>query len=169
MKRTLILIRHAKSDWSDPLGSDFDRPLNERGKRDAPLMGNRLYQLGIVPGLIISSTAKRAAKTAKALAATNNYEAGRIQWVPALYHCVPQVFSDTIDSLKDPASTIFMVAHNPGITAYLNSLSHHFHTDNMPTCCIAGISATAYNWQDFGTADKDIFLFEYPRQHYDRR
>jgi phosphohistidine phosphatase len=73
MERTLVMIRHAKSSWANPLQSDFERALNERGERDAPMMGARLKAAGILPELIISSTAKRAKSTAKKIATALDY------------------------------------------------------------------------------------------------
>ena len=79
MKRTLVMIRHAKSSWANPLQSDFERPLNERGQHDAPMMGERLKTLNIMPDLVIASPAKRAKQTAKKIAAALGYEEEKIQ------------------------------------------------------------------------------------------
>ena len=78
--KTLILVRHAKSDWGNPSLSDFDRPLNERGKRDAPIMAKRLLDKKIKIDQIIASPAKRAAKTAKYFAEAFDYKKDKIEF-----------------------------------------------------------------------------------------
>jgi len=80
MKRRLVMIRHAKSSWANPLQSDFERPLNERGEHDAPMMGERLKKMGVTPDLVIASPAKRAKQTAKKIAKEMGYDIDKIQW-----------------------------------------------------------------------------------------
>ncbi|HYD20220.1 MAG TPA: histidine phosphatase family protein, partial [Flavipsychrobacter sp.] len=123
MKRRLVMIRHAKSSWANPLQSDFERPLNERGEHDAPMMGERLKKMGVTPDLVIASPAKRAKQTAKKIAKEMGYDIDKIQWVDKLYHCIPQVFEETLYEVKDEVKTVFIVAHNPGITQFVNELS----------------------------------------------
>ena len=99
MKR-LYLVRHAKSSWKDPDLDDFDRPLNKRGKRDAPLMGQKLRQADVRPDLIVSSPAKRAAKTAKIMAGQIEYPVKKIIWDESLY--AAGIVTLTVTSLKEP-------------------------------------------------------------------
>src|SRR5262245_14167295 len=122
MKRTLVMIRHAKSSWANPLQSDFERPLNDRGEHDAPMMGERLKSKGIMHDLIIASTAKRAKQTAKKIAKAIGYDESNIQWQDNLYHCIPVVFEEVIYEINDKVKTVFIVAHNPGITSFVNEL-----------------------------------------------
>jgi len=165
MQRTLVVIRHAKSSWSNPLQSDFERPLNDRGERDAPVMGARLKKLGIMPDLVISSTAKRTRQTAKIIAKETGYDTEQIKWEEKLYHCIPAVFEEVIYGVDDAVKTIFIVAHNPGITEFVNELSRDFNIDNMPTCGIVGAHADITEWSAFNLAEKKVFLFEYPKNH----
>jgi len=162
MERTLVLIRHAKSSWASPLQSDFDRPLNDRGNNDAPIMGARLKKMDIIPDLIISSPAKRARQTAKKIADAVGYEIDNIKWEEKLYHCIPSVFEEVISQISDKVKTVFIVSHNPGITDFVNSLSKAFTTDHMPTCGIAGARADTEDWSSFSLAKKKVFLYEYP-------
>ena len=162
MKRTLILIRHAKSSWSNPLQSDFDRPLNDRGKEDAPVMGKKLKDSKVTPDLIISSTAKRTRQTAKKIAKEVGYDDDNIKWEEKLYHCIPSVFEEVIFGISDTVKTVFIVAHNPGITEFVNLLSPEFSIDNMPTCGIVGMHMEADEWNNFSTVKHKVFLFEYP-------
>ena len=157
------MIRHAKSSWSNPLQSDFERPLNERGEHDAPMMGERLKKMGVTPDLIIASPAKRAKQTAKKVAKELGYDTDKILWVDKLYHCIPQVFEETLYEVKDEVKTVFIVAHNPGITQFVNELSGDFRIDNMPTCGMVGAEIDLEHWEMFANAKKKVFLFEYPK------
>ncbi len=158
------MIRHAKSSWANPLQSDFERPLNDRGKHDAPEMGKRLKKMGVTPDLIISSTAKRTKQTAKKIAEETGYNEDNIRWEEKLYHCIPSVFEEVIYEVSDKIKTVFIVAHNPGITDFVNQLSPDFTIDNMPTCGIVGAQVDADEWNNFNIADKKVFLYEYPEK-----
>lgn len=164
MERKLVLIRHAKSDWETPGQPDFERPLNERGKRDAPRMGERLKVSGMVPDLIISSPAARAAATAKLIAAAIGYDAEKILWVDRLYHCPAHIFEEVITGagIADEARTVFLVAHNPGITYFANETAPGLNIDNIPTCGMVGISFDA-DWSDYAVAKHSLLFFDYPK------
>ncbi len=138
-------MRHAKSDWSDPTVSDHDRKLNKRGKKAAPLMGQRLKKLGIMPDLIISSSAKRAHKTAKLFAKTNNPNV-KIKLDNNLYHTD---FQDIIETIKtaDNINTLMLVGHNPGFEIFAGLLLKK--NISMPTAAIAVASVNIKNWADF--------------------
>lgn len=164
MQRTLVLIRHAKSSWGNLTQSDFERPLNERGEHDAPIMGKRLKELGLEPDLIIASTAKRAKQTAKEIAGAIAYDKDDIQWEEKLYHCIPAVFEEVIYGIKDKVKTVFIVAHNPGITQFVNQLSPSFSLDDMPTCGAVASHLDAAHWNEFNKVKKEVFLFEYPKK-----
>lgn len=164
MKKRLVLIRHAKSSWANPLQSDYDRPLNERGLKDAPEMGSRLRKAGFTPDLIIASTARRAAETAKRIAKEVGYPVEKIMWQEKLYHCISSVFDEVVREIPDNMRTVFLVAHNPGITDYVNELSKDFHIDNLPTCSTAGAEADIDSWFDWPMKDHHIFLIDYPKK-----
>ena len=167
MQRTLIMIRHAKSSWANPLQSDFERPLSERGMHDAPIMGERLKKLGVIPDLIIASTAKRTKQTAKIIAKEVGYDTDNIKWEEKLYHCVPSVFEEQIYEVSDKIKTIFIVAHNPGITEFVNQLDPQFSVEHMPTCGIVGTHVETKEWSAFTIAKRKVFLFEYPKKEHD--
>lgn len=164
MQRTLVMIRHAKSSWAEPGQKDYDRPLNDRGKQDAPMMGERLKKLNVIPDLIIASSAKRTRQTAKKIAAAVGYDENSIQWEEKLYHCKPSVFDDVLYSVADDVQTLFIVAHNPGISEYVNNLSPKFSAGDMPTCGIIAARAQADHWCDFEDKERTVFLFEYPKK-----
>ena len=166
MKRTLVLIRHAKSDWNIIDQPDFERTLNERGKSDAPMMGQRLLAKNIIPDLIISSSAKRASKTAKLIAKELNYEKDNIQQFDKLYHAPPLKFEEVIttDISDDTLKTVFIVAHNPGITQYAHELLQHLPIPDLPTCGMVGITFDAEHWSDFTTAKHQLLFVDYPKK-----
>jgi len=165
MKRTLVLIRHAKSDWNVIGQADFERTLNERGKADAPDMGRRLLAKGMIPDLIISSSAKRAAKTARLIGKELNYDKNNILYADKLYHAPPPVFEEVIaqEATDDNIQTLFMVAHNPGITQYAHELAGHLPIADMPTCCVVAISFEAGSWSGFAAADHKLLFVDYPK------
>lgn len=166
MKRNVVLIRHAKSSWANPLQSDYDRPLNERGLRDAPMMGGRLKAKGVIPDLIIASTAKRAAKTARLIAEAVGYDPAKIEWQEKLYHCISSVFEEVITSVDDAIQTVFIVAHNPGISSFAGEASAANVITDMPTCAVAGIELEADHWYDYSSREKRVFLFDFPKNEH---
>lgn len=166
MKR-LVLIRHAKSSWANPLQSDFERPLNDRGEHDAPLMGNRLKAAGILPDLIISSTARRAAHTARLIAMKTNYDPNHVEWEEELYHCVPAVFEEVIEQVNDSIQTLFIVAHNPGISEFAAQLDGHQNIRHLSTCSVAGFELDTDHWADLGRCPHKTFLFDSPKNIYE--
>lgn len=162
MQRTLVMIRHAKSSWANPLQSDFDRSLNERGEKDAPEMGKKLKKLNIIPDLIVASSAKRTRQTAKRIAKEVGYDIDNIKWEEKLYHCIPSVLEEVIYEIDNKVKTVFIVAHNPGITEFVNQLAPDFKTDNMPTAGVVAAHVKTDEWNNFTIATKTVFLFEYP-------
>lgn len=163
MKRTVILTRHAKSDWTSEVMTDFDRPLNNRGIRDAPLMGQRLPDKGYIPDLIISSKAKRAGTTARLIAEAIGYPEANIRWVDELYHCHAQTFEKVISQADDTAKIIMIVAHNPGITEYANEKATGLAIDNMPTCSMVAFSVQIDTWTQFPGMPGVFEFFDYPK------
>lgn len=160
--KTLLLVRHAKSDWNDPALKDFDRPLNDRGKRDAPMMAERLSAKKIRIDAIISSPAKRAKKTAEIFAKEFKNEKDDILFLDELYLAVPSVFFDVIRKADNKYKTIAVFSHNPGITDFANMLAN-VRIDNIPTCGVFGVKADIKSWKDFESAEKEFWMFDYPK------
>ncbi len=161
--KTLYLVRHAKSSWGDLTTPDFDRPLNDRGKKDAPVMAERLKAKDPGISIFISSPAKRAMKTCKAFSKEYDYDEDNIVFKKELYHASVATFFDVIGSIEDRHDTAAVFSHNPGITEFINSLDTDVKLDNMPTCGIYGVSVQIDNWGDFKTAEKKCILFDYPK------
>jgi phosphohistidine phosphatase len=160
--KTLLLIRHAKSDWGNPGLADFDRPLNERGKRDAPVMAQRLLDKKINIDAFIASPAKRAAKTATFFAEAYGYSKNDILFKDDLYMAGPSTFYEVIASLKDKRDNIALFSHNNGITDFANLLTTT-RIDNIPTCGIFAVKADCNSWADFKSAKKEFWFFDYPK------
>jgi len=169
MKKTIVLIRHAKAEWMSPMGNDFARNLNDRGNHDAPLMGRRLKELKLIPDLIVSSNAARTLQTAEKIADAVGYPQERIKLEPMLYHCMPSTFTEVIQNLDNETSTAFLIAHNPGISEFANELAEKFRIDDMPTCGIVAVEAECNDWAGFETAKKEVTLFESPKKLYDSK
>lgn len=158
----LLLVRHAKSSWNNSSLTDFDRPLNDRGLHDAPMMARRLLAKKISIDQLVSSTANRALTTATLFAKELGIKQGNVVKLPILYHASPDTFEEVISGLSDEHDTIAIFSHNPGITAYVNQLKVAM-VDNMPTCGIFGVHAITNNWKDFAGAEKRFWLFDYPK------
>jgi len=164
MKRTIVLIRHAKTKPAGLFQSDFDRRLTERGEQDAPLMGARLQHHGIQPDLIIASPAKRTVQTALTIALATGLGKRSITLEDSLYQATPGILETVISGIPDEVKTVFIIGHNPGISELANELSPSFRVDHLPTCGIVAAHLQAEEWTSFPLAKKEIFLFDYPKK-----
>lgn len=160
--KQLILVRHAKSDWGNPGLSDFDRPLNERGKKDAPAMAQRLLDKKIKIDAFIASPARRAAKTAKIFAAAFKQKKDDIVFVDKLYLAETATFFTVIENIDDKLNSIAMFSHNYGITDFANQLTDAC-IDNIPTCGVFAIKIYSDTWSNFREAKKEFYFFDYPK------
>lgn len=160
--KTLLLIRHAKSSWDDPGLSDFDRPLNERGKKDAPVMAERLYDRGIRIDAFITSPARRARKTAEQFAKRYKKEKDDLLLKTELYMAGEEAFNSIIEKLDDKFDCVAVFSHNPGLTDFASTLTDA-RTDNIPTCGIFAVSIEAKKWSKFKEAKKKFLFFDYPK------
>lgn len=143
--KQLSLLRHAKSSWSNPHLRDFDRPLNERGIRDAPAMANHLKQLNIVPDLIISSAANRAESTARVMAEVLLGDSDQVVSEPALYAASAEELLAQLRMIDNQVGHLMLVAHNPSISELLDYLVDGAGQD-MPTCGVAVIELDISGW-----------------------
>ncbi|QAY72908.1 histidine phosphatase family protein [Agromyces protaetiae] len=145
--KTLFLVRHAKSDWGDPALADHARPLNARGLRDAPAMGRRLVDRGVVPGLILSSTALRARTTAEAFAAAFELEPGAsVVLDPTLYATTTSHLLETVQGIDDAVETAMLVGHNPEFSGFVARLTGE-HVE-LVTCAVAECRIDVDHWAD---------------------
>ena len=160
--KQLLIIRHAKSSWSTPGQNDFDRPLNERGQRDAPMMAKRLLDRKILIDTFVSSPANRALTTASYFADAYRVAKAAIKTFPQLYHAPAAIFFEVISKIEDGITTTAVFSHNPGITSFVNELTTTT-IDNMPTCAIFAIKAECDHWKDFRSVKKTFWFFDYPK------
>lgn len=161
MKR-LLIIRHAKSNWNFPSLADFDRPLNDRGKHDAPMMAERLLKESIEIDAFVSSTANRALSTATFFIEKFGRKKNHIIEIDELYHAPASLFFSVIKSLNSEFSTVAIFSHNPGITEFVNQITN-VKLDNMPTCGIFAVKCNIENWKDFSTNTNAFWFFDYPK------
>ena len=159
--KTLLILRHAKSSWSHPGLADQDRPLNDRGKHDAPLMGELLRREGLTPELILSSTAVRAIATAKAVAQASGYEED-IRTTREFYHADPESYLEVLARLPDQYGRVMVVGHNPGLEELVEQLTGA--GEAMPTAGLARVELAISRWADL---DEDtqgkLISFWHPR------
>lgn len=162
--KNLLVIRHAKSSWDDPAMSDIDRPLNKRGKRDAPFMGGVLRFQGLVPDLILCSPAKRAVKTARLVARAVGYRDEAIVVREEIYmHALP-VMLELIRRLEDDHDRVYLVGHNPELTELVNALAGE-NIANIPTCGMASVEFDVESWAHVMDGSGRLVFFDYPKRH----
>lgn len=163
MERRLTLLRHAKSSWDDETLDDFERPLNARGQRDAPVMGRRLLARGARPTLILTSPAVRARKTAQIVARELGYPREFLQREPELYLAAPDTILDVVARQDDSFRDILVVGHNPGLTDLANRLMDG-SLDNLPTCGVMVFRFDLPGWADLPGQPGELLWFDYPRR-----
>lgn len=158
--KTLLLLRHAKSDWDDSSLRDFDRPLAARGERDAPRIGKALRKRGILPDLIISSPAARAKATIEAVtrAAKMNLE---IRFDKVVYGASSPELMSLIQGLPDTNSCLLLVGHNPGFEDLVGRLSGSH--ERMPTAALACIEFQIDRWEGVNDGEGKLRWLLTPR------
>ena len=147
--KTLLVLRHAKSSWKHPETSDHDRPLNKRGKRDAPRMGRLVAARGLRPDVIVSSTAKRARWTADEVAQHSGYE-GAVQLERRLYLAHPDDIVDVVRCTAGSAGRVMVVGHNPGLEDLLARLAGR--SAALPTAAVAEVRLSIRSWRDLAVS-----------------
>jgi phosphohistidine phosphatase len=163
--KSLILIRHAKSSWKESNLPDFKRPLNKRGKRDAPFMGKLLKKRGIIPDLVISSPALRASDTARIICDELGVPKEGIYFDEDLYEAGDDDILEIINSVDDKVNTLMIFGHNPGLTYLSNYLSDKT-IDNIPTAGIVGLLYNSGNWPELNRKSCKMEYFEFPRKYF---
>ena len=149
--KTLLLLRHAKSSWKQPGLADHDRPLNARGKADAPAIGELIEQHDLVPDAIITSTAKRASKTARKVAAACGFER-KIKKSRNLYMAGPAEYIGALRTHGEPHDRVMLVGHNPGIEEFVHQLTDQ--DEVMPTAALAEIALPIEDWEQLSYATR---------------
>ncbi len=162
MAKTLYLMRHAKSNWADMRQSDFDRPLNQRGLRDAPEMGLRLAKRKVHPDIIVCSPAQRTRETIELIAPKIGVRLDRVVFQESLYEASTDAVLEIIRSIPDRYKSALIIGHNPSIGRLVNQLAD-VHIDQMPTCAIATLKLETDRWMDIDTCAIQRSDFDYPK------
>ena len=144
--KTLLLMRHAKSSWKESNIPDYDRPLNRRGKHDAPLMGKLLRDQKINPDLIMSSTALRAETTASLIAKAVRYK-GKISLDKSIYNAGPGDLLTLLSNCSEEINSVLLVGHNPTVEEIVQMLTNSPEI-TMATCAIAHLTLSIDSWSD---------------------
>ncbi len=160
--KQLLLIRHAKSSWNDPSQNDVDRPLNKRGKKEAPKMAERLLDKKIKIDAFLSSPAERALDTCIYFAKAYDVKKKEIIQIPELYNAQVENFYKVVSEVDNSFDAIALFSHNPGITEFVNELTD-VHIDDMPTCSIFAVKADIKKWEEFTEGEKLFWFFDYPK------
>jgi phosphohistidine phosphatase len=163
--KTLLLLRHAKSDWDDPSLRDFDRPLAARGKRDAPRIGKALRKRGPLPDLIVSSPAARAKATIHAVTKAANLDP-EIRFDETVYGASSAELIKLIRGLPDAGSCAMLVGHNPGFEDLVRRLSGS--DEGMPTAALACIEFQIDHWEDASDGQGKLAWLLTPKQLGDK-
>lgn len=144
--KTLLIFRHAKSSWDDPTLTDHDRPLNPRGLKTVPLMGQWIKEKDLAPDMILSSTALRAVETAQLIARACEYT-GNIQMIEHFYPGSSDDYMETLCGQAANASIIMIVGHNPGLEIFLEHLTGR--KEHLPTAALAQVHLSINAWSQF--------------------
>lgn len=141
--KTLLILRHAKSSWKDESLPDHDRPLNKRGQRDAPRMGEILRQEGFQPDLVFSSSAVRARETARLALEAAAFN-GNVEYRQDLYAFEPGAYLHLLSQLDDSIDQVLIIGHNPAMEELLTGLTGEHQA--MPTAALAHLELPIERW-----------------------
>ena len=165
--KSLFLTRHAKSSWGHAGLSDVDRPLNNRGKKAAPFMGQLIHEKGDIPDVLISSPANRAFSTAKVFAEIFGFIENDIIINNTIYGAGPYQLLDIVKDQDNLYHSIMLFGHNPTFTTFANMLSNE-NIFNVVTCGVVRIDFNVQNWSDIDYGSGNLIYFEYPKK-YDKK
>jgi phosphohistidine phosphatase len=157
--KKLLIVRHAKSSWDFPHLNDYNRPLNDRGKRDAPKMAQWLHLQDIKVDLILSSGAERAKNTAIAFQALLNTP---LEIDDQLYHAGRSKLLNIIKQTNDGINCLLLVSHNPGLNDLADYLLSGF-SENIPTTGIVGFNLNIKKWSETNPQNASLHFFKYPK------
>jgi len=162
--KTLIIVRHAKSSWDNLDLKDDERPLNDRGEKDAPRMAKRLKEREITPDLLLSSPAVRAIETCRHFAKVLEYPFEKIKKDPRLYHADEDTLLQIVKELKDQDDCVMLFGHNPGLTLFINLLLNE-DIDNLPTCGIVSALLKITSWSKVKYGSGQLDFYDYPKRN----
>ena len=162
--KKLFIVRHAKSSWDSLELDDYDRPLNKRGKKNAPEMGMRLAKRLVKPDMIITSSAKRAAATARRIAEEISFPVKNINKESQFYHGSVGDMISIMQGVSSDVNTLMVFGHNPTLTDLTNYLSGS-DIYNIPTCGVAEMEFDVSSWDKIGKKSASLISFDYPKKN----
>ena len=162
--KTIYLVRHAKSSWKYPDLDDFERPLNKRGRKNAPFMGKVLKKLKVASDLVLSSPANRAAMTARIIAASINYPLENIRYNEAIYEFSESALIHLVKRIDDAVNKAMVVGHNPAINGMANYIADQ-SISNIPTCGVFCVELDISSWTKISEYCGKLKFFEFPKKH----
>ncbi|MBQ0756382.1 MAG: histidine phosphatase family protein [Amphritea sp.] len=162
--KMLTLVRHAKSSWNNPELSDFDRPLNKRGKKDLPLMAARLTDMNIQPDLILSSGARRAITTAEQIALEQDYATDKIIEIPELFHARSETLINLLQGQSDHYRSLLVVGHSPTLEMTSYYLTQEL-IPKFPTSGVIQLALSITSWEEISESCGTLERLDYPKLH----
>ena len=160
--KKLFIIRHAKSDWNNLSLKDFNRPLNKRGFKNAPFMGQVLKDMDVMPDLILSSPAIRAITTARLISNEIVYKK-EIQTNKKIYEASLETLDNIVHSIDDKYETVFLVGHNPSVSFLAFNLCGL--NEDIPTCAVIQIDFDTNTWADISLDNSKLISYDYPKKY----
>ena len=162
--KILYIQRHAKSSWNNPGLADIDRPLNQRGLKNAPLMGQRLSNRENIPQHIVSSPAKRAYSTGRIIAGEIGYDPDKIVINDRIYGAGRETLISLIKDFSDKYESVMIVGHNPDFTNLANELTNS-NIYNIPTSGVVIVKFNINTWSEIKPGTGELLDFDYPKKH----
>ena len=151
--KTLFVLRHAKSSWDDADLADFERPLNDRGKRTAPFMGKMMHEKGLEPSIILSSPAARAKQTALSVKDAGGFSC-ELRFDDRIYEASPHSLLQVVSEIDDAHASAMLVGHNPGIEGFIRYLTGNL--EPMPTAALAVIDLNIDKWNEIADGSGEL-------------
>ena len=162
--KTLYLMRHAKSSWSFDTLNDQERPLNDRGRDDAPLMGRALAERAVELDLVVTSPAVRALSTAALVAKELDHSPEQLQVIDAIYEATVPELLTVVKQLPDAADAVLLVGHNNTLTDFANLLSPS-EIPSMPTASIVCLKFSTDRWATVDRTNAEYYFFDKPKNY----
>ncbi len=151
--KTLYILRHAKSSWEYPQLSDFERPLNKRGNKAAPLIGSVMAEKGYIPEFVLSSPAERAKQTSGLIREAAGIETD-VVFENAIYDASTNALFNLVSTFDDSYNSAMVVGHNPGFEGLVQILSGRY--ERMPTAALAVVNLDIDSWSELTPAAGEI-------------
>ncbi|TXK36806.1 histidine phosphatase family protein [Pontibacter qinzhouensis] len=162
--KTLYILRHAKSSWEFEELGDQDRPLNKRGREDAPLMGEELAARNVKVDQVISSPAVRAISTATLIAKELGYEPGDMMIDDRIYGADKNELLEVAQGAPAEAETLMLVGHNEALTDFANMLSPE-PISRIPTAGVVALAFECESWYDISSQNAKLLFFDFPKNY----